>query len=129
MVLCGIVLASALTGTIGSAILIHNHVDLGPIDVLHATRAGALGGAIFGPAVALGVPLVFALLFIVFSRVWLAMMAGLKWVTTHSRGTWDGRTDILYSCGTCGKDPEINGDIEAIERGKQKEQPLASGNE
>jgi uncharacterized BrkB/YihY/UPF0761 family membrane protein len=62
------VLASTLTGTIGCAILIHNHVDLGPIDVLHAARAGALGGAILGPGMILIVPLFFGLLMIVCPR-------------------------------------------------------------
>ncbi|KAF8908931.1 hypothetical protein CPB84DRAFT_106701 [Gymnopilus junonius] len=39
------VVYSTFTGAIGSAVLHHNHVDLHESDVLHATRAGAVGGA------------------------------------------------------------------------------------
>lgn len=38
-----------LSGTIGCTVILSRHVDVGPIDVLHATCAGALGGAIIGP--------------------------------------------------------------------------------
>jgi len=37
----------AFTGTIGTAILLLAGIELGEIDILHATRAGALGGATF----------------------------------------------------------------------------------
>lgn len=42
------VVQHTLSGALGSSILLIFHVDLGPIDVLHATRAGAVGGAILG---------------------------------------------------------------------------------
>ena len=117
--LCSGVLASTLTGTIGCAILLHNHVDLGPIDVLHATRAGALGGAIIGPAMSFAVPLIFTLLFIILTPIWLVMMSGLKWVSAHSSETWDGRTyeGPTWCCfGTCGRDSEVNEEIEILQR-------------
>ena len=53
------VLVGTLTGTLGTAILKHNHFDLEGTDVLHATRAGALGGAILGPGAIFLLPLLF----------------------------------------------------------------------
>lgn len=108
------ILAYTLTGTIGCAILIHNHVDLGPIDVLHATRAGALGGAIFGPGMIVLVPMFFGVLMIVLSPLWLAMSMGLRWVYVRSSESWDGRThkySYCYTYGTCGDDPEIEEEL------------------
>lgn len=113
--LCASIVTSTLTGTIGSAILLHSHVDLGPIDVLHATRAGAVGGAVFGPGMILFVPMFFAMLFGLLATVWLGMMEGLAWVSARSSETWDGRTyKAFYYCGTCGKDMGTNEEIEAI---------------
>ncbi|PPQ75705.1 hypothetical protein CVT24_002596 [Panaeolus cyanescens] len=39
-------LAGTLTGVIGCAILLSQHVDLGGLDTLHAARAGAVGGLV-----------------------------------------------------------------------------------
>lgn len=105
------VLVSTLTGTIGSAILIRHHVDLGPIDILHATRAGALGGAILGPGMILIVPLFFG---VILSPLWLAMAMGLRWIYAKSSESWDGRThkySYCYTYGTCGDDPEIEEEL------------------
>ncbi|KIM41328.1 hypothetical protein M413DRAFT_146551 [Hebeloma cylindrosporum] len=115
------VLACTLTGTIGCAILIHNHVDLGPIDVLHATRAGALGGAILGPGMIVILPLFFAAVMIVLSPLWLAMMMGLRWVSVRSSESWDGRThkfSYCYTYGTCGDDPEIEEELAQLPRSR-----------
>ena len=115
------ILVATLTGTIGCAILIHNHVDLGSIDVLHATRAGALGGAILGPGMILFVPIFFAALMIVLSPLWLAMKMGLRWVSVRSSESWDGRThkySYCYTYGTCGDDPEIEEELAKLPRSR-----------
>src|SRR6266704_607572 len=41
------VLFYTLAGVLGCAILRHNHVDIGGIDIPHSAGAGALGGLIF----------------------------------------------------------------------------------
>jgi hypothetical protein len=108
------ILVATLTGTIGCAILIHNHVNLGPIDVLHAARAGALGGAILGPGMIVLVPMFFGVLMIILSPLWLAMMMGFRWVYARSSESWDGRThrySYCYTYGTCGDDPEIEEEL------------------
>jgi hypothetical protein len=106
------ILVSTLTGTIGCAILMHHHVDLGPIDVLHATRAGALGGAILGPGMILIIPLFFGVIMIVLSPLWLAIMMGFRWVSVRSSESWDGRRrKYSYTYGTCGDDPRIEEEL------------------
>jgi len=112
------VLVATLTGIIGCAILIHNHVDLGPIDVLHSARAGALGGAILGPGMILFVPIFFAVLI---PPLWLAMKMGLRWVSVRSSESWDGRThkySYCYTYGTCGDDPEIEEELAKLPRSR-----------
>ncbi|KAH9474437.1 hypothetical protein JR316_0012896 [Psilocybe cubensis] len=77
--MCTTVVVHTLSGAIGTSILQRHHVDLGGIDVLHATRAGALGGAILGPGSILLVPVILAGLGIILSPLWLAMTMGLRW--------------------------------------------------
>ncbi|PPQ87532.1 hypothetical protein CVT25_008534 [Psilocybe cyanescens] len=111
------VVVHTLSGAIGTAILRRHHVDLGGIDVLHATRAGALGGAILGPGSIVIVPVVFAALGILLTPLWLAMMMGLKWVHVHSKESWDGMTYKSSYCvtyGTCGHDEEIENELAQI---------------
>jgi hypothetical protein len=71
------VIFSTLTGTIGSKILLHHHVDLGVIDSIHATRAGAVGGAIFSLQAHFFLSIVLSSLFQLFSPL-IAMIKG--WV-------------------------------------------------
>jgi hypothetical protein len=97
------ILSSTLTGTIGCAILQHNHVDLGPIDVLHATCAGALGGVIIKP-VALAVALIFNILCLCLIWVFGLLSEHVKMLGN-------------YSSGTCGKDVEMNEEIETFGHG------------
>ena len=98
---CMWLLHSTLCGTIGSAVL-RGHVDLGGIDILHATRAGALGGAILGPGSVLIAPWVLATIFLVFSPVWLAISMGARWVGERSSGDWTERNRSYSYCYCCG---------------------------
>ena len=99
---CMCLLLSTLSGTIGSAVLLRGHVDLGGIDILHATRAGALGGAILGPGSVLIAPWVLATIFFVFSPVWLAISMGARWVGERSSGDWTERNRSYSYCYCCG---------------------------
>ncbi|KAF8803190.1 hypothetical protein BYT27DRAFT_6745655 [Phlegmacium glaucopus] len=86
--ICASLLVSTLSGTIGCAVLLHNHVDLGGIDVLHATRAGALGGAILAPGM-MFVPLVLVLaITFIFSPLWIAISLGARWLWGGSDTTF-----------------------------------------
>lgn len=115
------VVYSTLTGVIGSAILHHNEVDLHGTDVLHATRAGAVGGAVFGPGAALAIPLIMMAIAFVLSPLLLAMQMGLRWAYVHASESWDGRTyrsSYCYTYGTCGDDPEIEEELAQIPRNR-----------
>ncbi|KDR76994.1 hypothetical protein GALMADRAFT_246177 [Galerina marginata CBS 339.88] len=115
------VLVSTVTGAIGSSILLSRHVDLG-IDVLHATRAGALGGTIVSLGSPLLVPVIAIAVAILFSPLWAAMAMGLRWVHVRSSESWDGRTHRSSSCycyGTCGDDPEIEEELAQIPKGSR----------
>jgi len=113
--LCTYLLLCTLSGTIGCAVLLHNHVDLGGIDVLHATRAGALGGAILGPGSTIIVPWVISAVFIfIFSPIWFAISMGAQWVLVRSSESWTDRShsySYCYCYGTRGDDPEINAEL------------------
>ncbi|KAF8159298.1 hypothetical protein B0H34DRAFT_806959 [Crassisporium funariophilum] len=109
--------ASTLAGTIGCAILLHNKVDIGGIDVLHATRAGALGGAILGPGSIITTPLIGAAVMIILSPLWLAVQMGVQWVSVRSNETWSDRYhsySYCYCYGSRGDDPEINAELTRI---------------
>jgi len=82
------VLVGTLTGTFGAAILKHYHFDLEGTDVLHATRAGALGGAILGSGVLFLIPLVVLAIFIILSPIWIAMRFGVEWIYAKSSESW-----------------------------------------
>ncbi|KAF8809237.1 hypothetical protein BYT27DRAFT_7210234 [Phlegmacium glaucopus] len=118
--LCMHLLLSTLSGTIGCAVLLHRHVDLGGIDVLHATRAGALGGAILGPGSIFVAPWVIsAVMFLIFSPAWLAISMGAQWAVIRSNETWTDRShsySYCYCYGTRGDDPEINAELENLPR-------------
>ena len=107
-----------LSGTLGAAILRHNHVDLRGIDVLHATRAGALGGAILGPGSLLAAPLILLGLGIVFSPLLIAMKLGFRWVYVRSSEAWDDRgyyrSSHCYTYGTCGDDSDIEDELDQL---------------
>ena len=87
-------LFSPLSGAIGCAILLRSHADLGGIDVLHATRAGALGGAI----ILVGLIFVKSVIFI-----------GAPWVV---QTIWTYRSHSY--CSTRGDDPEMNAELEGL---------------
>ncbi|PPQ81441.1 hypothetical protein CVT25_013376 [Psilocybe cyanescens] len=113
------VVVHTLSDAIGTSILRRHRVYVGTIDVLHATYAGELGGAILGPGAILIAPhLVFAALGIKLLSLWLAMMMGLRWVSVRLRDIWDGISYKSSYCATygdpCGDDHEINEELAQI---------------
>ena len=113
----GTILFSTLTGTIGCTILMHNDVDLGPIDVLHATRAGAVGGAVLGLAMAVALLPILLVVSAILISILSALSTGVKWISARWKETWNGRISQYSTCccyGTCGKDLEIGEEVEAI---------------
>ncbi|KAF8803187.1 hypothetical protein BYT27DRAFT_7196075, partial [Phlegmacium glaucopus] len=97
--MCLALLLCTLSGTIGCAVLLHNHVDLGRIDVLHATRAGILGGVILGPGWSIGFPLALSLAVnLILSPLWIVTLFGAKWLWVRSSETW---TEGGYSRAVC----------------------------
>jgi hypothetical protein len=120
-------LVGTLSGTLGAAILKHNHFDLQGTDVLHATRAGALGGAILGP----GTILLFPLMFIILSPLWIAMMFGVEWIYTKSSERWTENSHCYSTCycvGTCGDDPEINAEMDHINAIQRRHRDFSNNN-
>ena len=81
-------LLGTLSGTLGAAILKHNHFDLQGTDVLHATRAGALGGVIMGPGVIFLLPLVLLAIGIILPPLFIALIFGLEWISMKSSESW-----------------------------------------
>ncbi|KAF9484049.1 hypothetical protein BDN70DRAFT_917930 [Pholiota conissans] len=118
--MAGSVIVGTLSGAIGTAILNKHNVDLKGIDLLHATRAGALGGTILGPGQIVAVPLIFAALMILLSPLLIAMKMGLRWVYVRSSESWSDRgtyrASYCYSYGTCGDDPEIEEELADVRR-------------
>lgn len=74
------VVIGTLSGTIGSAILLRCHVDLHGFDVLHATRAGAVGGAIMTLAAIIAIPILFGTLVCIFPMMLVTLMASFEWM-------------------------------------------------
>ncbi|KAF8909689.1 hypothetical protein CPB84DRAFT_1765213 [Gymnopilus junonius] len=115
------VVYSTLTGAIGSAVLRHNHVDLHGTDVLHATRAGAVSGAVLGPGAVLALPIIMLGVGVLLPPLIVAMQLGLKWVHVRSSESWDVRTyrsSYCYTYGTCGEDPEIEEKLAQIPKNR-----------
>lgn len=114
-------LISILAGVIGAAILLHNHVNLGGYDVLHASRAAAVGGVIYAVGmIALG-PVIMLVIGIILSPVFLAMSLGAKWVYIRANDSWEQKGDWTYHryshcyCyGFCERDDEIDGELAKI---------------
>lgn len=108
----------ALSAVLGAAILRHNHIDLHGTDVLHATRAGALGGAILGPGTILATPIIFLALGLALSPLWIAMKFGFRWVYVRSSESWDDRGRYksmhCYTYGTCGDDSDIEDELQQL---------------
>jgi len=105
-----------ISGLIGSAVLLHHHIDLGGIDISHGIWVGLAGG--FSLLVLGGItvvwlsvffnfsliPLLVSVLSFILSPIWLAMM-GVQWVKEKWTKDWTDRSH-LYS-GSRGDDPEI----------------------
>ncbi|KAF9531080.1 hypothetical protein CPB83DRAFT_849295 [Crepidotus variabilis] len=114
-------LLSTLAGVIGCAILLHNHVDLGGYDVVHAARAAAVGGIIYAVGMALAGPVLLMAIGIIMSPVLIAMSLGAKWVYIRANDSWEQRGDWTYSryshcyCyGFCERDDEIDAELAKI---------------
>jgi len=110
-------LLGTLSGTLGGAILKHNHFDLEGTDVLHATRAGALGGAIWGPGAIVIIPLLILASGIILSPLWIAVKFGVEWIYIKSSESWTDDSysySLCYCVGTSGDDSEINAEIDDI---------------
>ena len=98
------VLSSTLAGVLGCAILRHNGVDLGEIDIPHSAAAGALGGFIFSFGTILVWPIFMAATLIILSPLFLAMTMGLKWVYRDHRSSssWEqSRNWTRTNCSHC----------------------------
>ncbi|CAA7262104.1 unnamed protein product [Cyclocybe aegerita] len=120
---CTTIVANTLSGTIGSAILLHNHVDLEGMDVLHATRAGATGGAVMAAAMIFVGPVITVVLGILLSPLWIAMLMGLKWVYVRSNETWTDQSYSYSACqcyGTCGGDSEVDYEIQTLQQNRRR---------
>ncbi|KAF8803174.1 hypothetical protein BYT27DRAFT_7196058 [Phlegmacium glaucopus] len=100
--MCLTLLLCTLSGTIGCAVLLHNHVDLGGIDVLHATRAGILGGVILGPGWSIGFPLALSLaVHLILLPLRIATLFGAKWLWVRSSESWTERGGYSYAVCVC----------------------------
>jgi hypothetical protein len=106
------VLSSTLTGVLGFKIL-QKHIDMKGLDLIHATRAGALGGAILGPGAIIVIPLVLG---VILMPLYLVLMAGGQWIYSKSTENWGPNSHSYSYClcyGHCG-DPEIEAEVERI---------------
>ncbi|KAF5313381.1 hypothetical protein D9611_008620 [Ephemerocybe angulata] len=83
------VVIGTLSGTIGSAVLLHKHVDLGGFDILHATRAGALGGAILTLATLVFVPVMVATFICIFPTMFIAFATCVQWLQDRYDEDWN----------------------------------------
>ncbi|RXW16765.1 hypothetical protein EST38_g9087 [Candolleomyces aberdarensis] len=83
------VVVGTLSGTFGSLILLRGHVDLHGLDVLHATRAGAVGGAIMTLAALVAIPIVFATFGCILPMMLITLMASIEWLQAKYDDDWD----------------------------------------
>jgi len=77
------VLVGTLSGAIGCSILRRAGHALGGLNVLHATRAGAVGGAILAPAAILIVPVVLFVMGLILAPLWLGVMSAARWASSQ----------------------------------------------
>ncbi|RXW16761.1 hypothetical protein EST38_g9091 [Candolleomyces aberdarensis] len=106
------VLSGTLAGVVGFKIL-EKRIDMKGLDLLHATRAGALGGTIMGPGAMILMPVVVA---IILSPLLLVLMAGGEWFYAKSTESWGPNSHSYCYCfcyGSCG-DPEIEEEVQRI---------------
>ncbi|KAJ2915719.1 hypothetical protein MD484_g4685, partial [Candolleomyces efflorescens] len=83
------VVIGTLSGTFGSLVLLHGHVDLHGLDVLHATRAGAVGGAIMTLAALVVIPIIFATFVCILPMMVITLMASIEWLQAKYDEDWD----------------------------------------
>ena len=102
---------SALTGVIGSAVLLKHHVDLGGIDIKNALLAGGIAGFIFAIAGWVFHLSPFCLLSSILSPIWLAIMDQWEHVKRTENGTDRSHS---HSYGSGGDDPEIIAEMQNL---------------
>ncbi|KAJ2933346.1 hypothetical protein H1R20_g3761, partial [Candolleomyces eurysporus] len=110
--IAGTVLSGTLAGVLGFKIL-EKHIDMKGLDLVHATRAGALGGAIIGPGAIILIPLVVGF---ILAPLFIVLMAGGEWFYAKSTENWEPNSHSYSYClcyGHCG-DPEIEEEVERI---------------
>ncbi|KAJ2933326.1 hypothetical protein H1R20_g3759, partial [Candolleomyces eurysporus] len=107
------VLTATLAGVLGFKIL-DKHIDMKGLDLLHATRAGALGGTIMGPGAIIVLPLVIGL---ILSPLLIVVMAGGEWIYAKSTENWGPNSHSYCYCVCYGSrgDPEIEAEVERIQ--------------
>lgn len=82
------IVIGTLTGTIGSSILIFSDVDIGGLDVIHATRAGAVGGAIMTLAALIFIPIVLGMLVCLLPMTMLVVVTWMQWLQERYEEDW-----------------------------------------
>ncbi|KAF6751066.1 hypothetical protein DFP72DRAFT_498158 [Ephemerocybe angulata] len=111
------VLAGTVTGPIGCSIM-RRHMDLKGLDVLHATRAGAVGGAVMGVGNIVIFPILLLAIGILLTPLWIAMAMGLEFIVNKSNETWGENSHSYSHCycyGSCGEpDEEMQEEIQEI---------------
>lgn len=108
----GTVLSGTLAGVLGFKIL-EKHIDMKGLDLVHATRAGALGGTIMGPGAIILTPVIVG---VILAPLFLVLMAGGEWIYSKSTENWGPNSHSYAYClcyGHCG-DPEIEEEVERI---------------
>lgn len=83
------VVIGTLTGTIGSSILVYSGVDIGGLDVIHATRAGAVGGAIMTLAALILIPIVLGMLVCLLPMTMLVAVTWMQWLQERYEEDWN----------------------------------------
>ncbi|KIM41329.1 hypothetical protein M413DRAFT_146544 [Hebeloma cylindrosporum] len=107
-----------LYGSIGAFILPYNHIERGGIDVLHATKASALGAVVsffVGPLL---------MTVVLYPFLWAIKLMDLNWVSARSSESWDGiiyRRSMTYGYVSSGGDPEVDQEIEAIRQAEARQ--------
>ena len=102
----GFPLFSTVTGLIGSTVLLHCHIDLGGIDISHASLAGLYGGGFLSLPAVIGFRFMPLVVSVIISSSWLVIMRGVQLV--HATWTEIGM-DKSHSDASSSRvdDPEI----------------------
>ena len=80
------ILVGAVSGPIGCAILREVKANVGGLDPAHAAAAGALGGVIAGPLVAVCAPIIASVMLVVISPLLVAITFCIQRIGAHMVG-------------------------------------------